>query len=383
MDKIQANGQVILLGVIISQSLSIFTVILLLILLTIINLKKDIFKYASRLLIVIMIYMIVFMAYLFIMTQVMATTIKINYYLKFVIYTVPLYFSPFLTGLFTSYFDYKMVGHVKRLKNRHYYMHFLYVIFILSIVNVFYPIFFTIDKTTAVISPANHYYILFLGNYLMFANVYYLLLNKRREMDVKPLVIGVMFFILPILGSALDLYIMKQVFTWPMLGLTTLFLYLYLETSSESKDFLTDLYSRNSLDFHLKFLIDHQIPFKLVMLDLDNFKKINDDYGHHIGDFVLIEFSKILKKVFVSERMISRLGGDEFMVILERDDQPIETYVKEISKLCKKHPKRVMKNLKYSFGDSNYNIQVSMDKNFIKVDKKLYVNKDRKVRREY
>ena len=61
MDKIQANGQVILLGVIISQSLSIFTVILLLILLTIINLKKDIFKYASRLLIVIMIYMIVFM----------------------------------------------------------------------------------------------------------------------------------------------------------------------------------------------------------------------------------------------------------------------------------------------------------------------------------
>lgn len=53
----------------------------------------------------------------------------------------------------------------------------------------------------------------------------------------------------------------------------------------------------------------------LYYLDVDFFKQINDSYGHHVGDQVLIKIALILKSVFDNEEMISRIGGDEFVVL--------------------------------------------------------------------
>lgn len=54
----------------------------------------------------------------------------------------------------------------------------------------------------------------------------------------------------------------------------------------------------------------------LMFIDLDQFKAINDTYGHHIGDKVLIEFAKNLKKCIRGEDVAARLGGDEFLILL-------------------------------------------------------------------
>ena len=58
----------------------------------------------------------------------------------------------------------------------------------------------------------------------------------------------------------------------------------------------------------------------LVMLDLDRFKGINDTYGHALGDQVLVEFSRLLIKIFRNVDIISRLGGEEFAVLLPSTD---------------------------------------------------------------
>lgn len=61
----------------------------------------------------------------------------------------------------------------------------------------------------------------------------------------------------------------------------------------------------------------NNIDLTVIMMDLDNFKKINDTYGHAIGDKVLIEFTNIVNKQLEGKHIFGRLGGEEFAVIFE------------------------------------------------------------------
>jgi diguanylate cyclase (GGDEF)-like protein len=57
-------------------------------------------------------------------------------------------------------------------------------------------------------------------------------------------------------------------------------------------------------------------PYTIVMIDIDNFKQINDTLGHTTGDAVLVEFARILRKSFRSDDILARYGGDEFVAVL-------------------------------------------------------------------
>ena len=81
-------------------------------------------------------------------------------------------------------------------------------------------------------------------------------------------------------------------------------------------DFLTALNNRRSLFAHLAEL-KYSPHLAFVMVDLDNFKKVNDTYGHQMGDKALFETAKMLKQCF-REDFIARLGGDEFIIVIDR-----------------------------------------------------------------
>lgn len=86
-------------------------------------------------------------------------------------------------------------------------------------------------------------------------------------------------------------------------------------------DHLTEAYNRKSFDEqmkkHMQMAVISQTPVSLIILDIDYFKKINDAYGHDIGDFILKECVKMLKEVFHREDdFVARIGGEEFAVIL-------------------------------------------------------------------
>ncbi len=72
----------------------------------------------------------------------------------------------------------------------------------------------------------------------------------------------------------------------------------------------------------------------LFMLDLDNFKAINDTYGHTYGDQVLIEVHRILHKIFRDEDIIGRIGGDEFIIYI-KDVNKVELAVEKAIQICK------------------------------------------------
>jgi diguanylate cyclase len=90
---------------------------------------------------------------------------------------------------------------------------------------------------------------------------------------------------------------------------------------SMRSDHLTGAFNRKSFDEQVKKYISlhnlSQNPVSMIMLDIDFFKKINDSYGHDVGDFVLKECVRLLKKVFHRETdFLARIGGEEFSVIL-------------------------------------------------------------------
>jgi diguanylate cyclase (GGDEF)-like protein len=83
-------------------------------------------------------------------------------------------------------------------------------------------------------------------------------------------------------------------------------------------DHLTGLYNRRAMEDEVsRRLEDGQYNTALMLLDLDHFKKINDTYGHEIGDQVLQQLSLRLKAVMREFDLLARLGGDEFMVLLQ------------------------------------------------------------------
>jgi diguanylate cyclase (GGDEF)-like protein len=84
-------------------------------------------------------------------------------------------------------------------------------------------------------------------------------------------------------------------------------------------DLLTDIHNRQSLDRCLNELIEKSkvepCIFGIVYIDLDEFKQLNDFYGHHIGDLYLQEVSMRMKRQLRSGDILARLGGDEFAAL--------------------------------------------------------------------
>ena len=87
------------------------------------------------------------------------------------------------------------------------------------------------------------------------------------------------------------------------------------------KDPLTELYNRQYLGEYAKKAFQrvkrHESVLILIFIDLDNFKYVNDSFGHKEGDKVLKQVGEILRKTFRNYDIIVRYGGDEFVILIE------------------------------------------------------------------
>jgi diguanylate cyclase (GGDEF)-like protein len=95
-------------------------------------------------------------------------------------------------------------------------------------------------------------------------------------------------------------------------------------------DPLTGLFNRLFFDTELKRLDkSRQFPISIIMVDVDNLKKVNDTFGHSTGDQILIKIANLLSSVFRQEDIISRIGGDEFVVMLPNTSMAVAKLIIE------------------------------------------------------
>jgi len=113
-----------------------------------------------------------------------------------------------------------------------------------------------------------------------------------------------------------------------------------LEESVEASviDALTGLHNRRYMESHIQTLLstakEGGRPLSVLLADIDHFKKVNDTYGHDVGDMVLKEFSKRFARNTRGVDLACRLGGEEFMIVMPDTDIALAYQVGERLRAC-------------------------------------------------
>lgn len=147
-------------------------------------------------------------------------------------------------------------------------------------------------------------------------------LFKRKSLGTS-LLRTLLYFIFPVtLGGVMQFFYTGSGLTWAGLAISLLAVYFHIQNKGLMTDYLTGIYNRRQLD---QFLL-HKIrngdskDFAAILIDLDEFKAINDTLGHPVGDQVLRTVSQLLRESLRREDFIARFGGDEFCVVLDIDE---------------------------------------------------------------
>lgn len=134
------------------------------------------------------------------------------------------------------------------------------------------------------------------------------------------------------------------------------------------KDNLTGLYNKNFFEEELSRLdTKRQLPVSLIMGDINGLKLINDAFGHGMGDGALKKMAEIMTNSFRDEDIISRVGGDEFVVLLPKtSEETAKKIVERIKQKCENNPLDYIK-ISISFGVAT---KVEEDEDIQKILKK-------------
>ncbi|HDR04169.1 MAG TPA: diguanylate cyclase [Candidatus Marinimicrobia bacterium] len=151
-------------------------------------------------------------------------------------------------------------------------------------------------------------------------------------------------------------------------------------------DSLTQLSNRGDLYRHLEAEKSrfgrNQKPFSLILCDIDNFKKINDTYGHDCGDYVLVHTANLFKKHTRLQDIIGRWGGEEFLFILpETSTAGAEIVAEKVREAIDYFPfmydEKLLK-VSITLGITLYdNFELSIDDAVKQADEALYLGKMR------
>jgi diguanylate cyclase (GGDEF)-like protein len=140
-------------------------------------------------------------------------------------------------------------------------------------------------------------------------------------------------------------------------------------------DHLTKLHSRNYLDEKIQASMKMDEEGAFILIDIDNFKKINDTYGHQIGDEVLVQVSNLIKNNIRENDVGARWGGEELAIYLPK--VPLEAGIAIAERLVERVAASSMPHITVSCGVSYWNKekQESYNHLFKRADEALYVAK--------
>lgn len=259
---------------------------------------------------------------------------------------------------------------------------------LLVLTTPFSGIIFTINEDNIYTRTENYFIIpnLMIILYVVFGAVKVYLNRKKEE---KYLLIPAIFFIVPVL-----LGIVVQVFSYGIsltfIGIAIGLTGVYLSTQNESayKDPLCGVYNRRYyIDYVRSFCNSRKKDDFLVgiLIDMDNFKQINDKYGHCAGDKALQLFGSVLREQIDDIGFAVRYGGDEFILISKQSEAAVDAViadiVKEIDEINATGKNEFQ--LSFSYGMAKLNLDSNMNEFLRIMDARMYeMKRNRKIQNE-
>lgn len=158
------------------------------------------------------------------------------------------------------------------------------------------------------------------ANYFYIIPALYVLIKHRDKVKRQILLVIIIYTLIPLVGSLAQLLNYGIITAWPAFTIALLLGFIFLERRKTERDYLTGLLNRQSFDVKAYSRIeqyDKKGSFALIVIDLNKFKFINDEFGHAEGDNVLQDAALILAHSISTSDIIARYGGDEFVILFE------------------------------------------------------------------
>ena len=359
---------------------NIYAFLLLSILLFVVLIKKDIYDYTRKLF-----YRMIIFNMLLLIVEVLAWTFdgidtQGAFIFNYAFNCLLIILEPIMASLWLVYVDYKINRSRDRLRKRWFYLQPSIFSGLLLIINIFTPIAFHLDEN-------NIYH---RGGYLWLSLVFVFMLvlytivlayKNRKELSDRMIAFIAVFALLPVMISFIQLFVYGLILTWAVVALGVVFAYYLIEIAGNSVDYLTGLHSRKKIEEILRGKIESKKTFSVVMIDLEFFKNVNDKYGHKTGDETLIHFSKVLNRAFGKENYVSRIGGDEFLIVCHNTDlDSLMIYKERITTSIEKYSAfEILKEVSFSFGASlfKHDKTLTIDRILDDVDVLMYQDKSK------
>lgn len=203
---------------------------------------------------------------------------------------------------------------------------------VLLVINIFYPLVFSVSDGRYQRGFAYIIFLIFAAFYILDSLYLYV---KRVKKNGSLKLFPVHIFLIPvILGVVIQTFFVEIAITWTSIAISVAGIMTALKNEIIFTDCLTGLYNREYLEFlHKRACNKKDCWVSGIMIDLNGFKQINDNYGHAEGDLALCIVADLLRKSFSEYGVVIRYAGDEFVIMLNTtDDQLIRKIIKSAKK---------------------------------------------------
>jgi diguanylate cyclase (GGDEF)-like protein len=220
--------------------------------------------------------------------------------------------------------------------------------------------------------------------FMLIIAAFTIIVKNRGNMEKKSFFSSLTFFAIPpLIGIILQVKFYGTSFVLNSVVLSMLVVFINIQNHSMYTDHLTGVNNRKKLDAYLKKkvkLCAREKSFSAILIDINNFKYINDTYGHDAGDNALEISAKLLKSCISTSDFIARFGGDEFCIVLDiTNDTDLEALVGKINNCLERYNKSGIHlyELEFSMGYAVYDCRLYKSAaEFLKhIDILMYENK--------
>lgn len=305
---------------------------------------------------------------------------RFNHIGNFIVFTLNL----LLPSLWFLYVHYNIYKDETKTKN---FMYRLITINIINLVlviwNIFEGYYYYIDEYN--IFHRGPLFFISVALVIILLVVTFILIIKNKENIETKYYRSLMFFAFPpIVGIVLQASFYGYSLVLNSITISILVIFLNIQNKNMYKDHLTGVCNRKKLDIYLKDKIDNSRKgktFSAIMIDLNDFKEINDKYGHDVGDDALQKTAEILKSCIRSNDIVCRFGGDEFYVILDiYREVRLKEVVDRIKYRFKEFNEKLDQPYKINFSMGydiyDYNSRMTVREFQSHLDMLMYENKD-------
>lgn len=295
--------------------------------------------------------------------------------------------NPIFVASWCMYCDYKFYRSLDRIKKMYTYVFIPAILLvIIALVNVVYPLIFYIDASNVYHRlPLNYgYYIvdlLYLA-YSVFTKIRFEQRYGKVRFFPMYLMMGPILF-----GCTIQACVYGLSLIWISLSIGITAIYMALQNEFSYLDPLTGLYNRAYLDYQFEAASKHtKSVLGGIMIDVDDFKQINDTYGHSVGDDALKAMAQILLAGKPERSVVLRFAGDEFIIIIKKTNEDEILGVMENLRKAQENFNRTSGapyHLSFSMGYALYHPGKDTSDTFYKaMDDNMYIAKNEKHNRK-